>query len=80
MTWGSLMFYYHCPKCGMKFEYAMELMPEFGEKFGFCPECDVPGVYEKEGARQFGVIASLPHIVLFFGVDLAFHSVGLSFA
>ena len=41
-----------CPKCGMKFEYAMELMPEFGEKFGFCPECDVPGVYEKEGARQ----------------------------
>ena len=52
MTWGSLMFYYHCPKCGMKFEYAMELMPEFVEKFGFCPECDVPGVYEKEGARQ----------------------------
>ena len=43
MTWGSLMFYYHCPKCGMKFEYAMELMPEFGEKFGFCPRVRCSG-------------------------------------
>ncbi|MCR4673061.1 MAG: excinuclease ATPase subunit [Lachnospiraceae bacterium] len=52
MTWGPLMMYYHCPKCGMKFEYALDVMVEFGDKFGHCPKCDVMGVYEKEGARQ----------------------------
>lgn len=44
--------YYHCPKCGLKFEYALDVMPEFGDQFGCCPECRVPGIYEKEGARQ----------------------------
>ena len=52
MTWGALYMYYHCPKCGMKFEYALDVMTEFGDEFGFCPECHVMGVYEKEGARQ----------------------------
>ncbi len=51
MSWGALYFYYHCPKCGMKFEYATDLMVEFGDEFGYCPKCKVPGVYEKEGAR-----------------------------
>ena len=25
MTWGPLMMYYHCPKCGFKYEYAKKL-------------------------------------------------------
>ena len=45
MTWGALYMYYHCPKCGMKFEYALDVMTEFGDEFGFCPECHVMGVY-----------------------------------
>lgn len=52
MTWGPMFMYYHCPKCGLKFEYAVDLILEFGEKFGHCPKCDVMGVYEKDGARQ----------------------------
>ena len=52
MTWGALYMYYHCPKCGMKFEYALDVMTEFGDEFGFCPECHVMGVYEKEGAKH----------------------------
>ena len=39
MTWGALYMYYHCPKCGMIFEYALDVMTEFGDEFGFCPEC-----------------------------------------
>ena len=31
MTWGPQMMYYHCPKCGMKFEYALDMMVEFGD-------------------------------------------------
>ena len=27
-------------------------MVEFGEKFGYCPKCNVMGSYEKEGPRQ----------------------------
>ena len=23
MTWGPMFMYYHCPKCGLKFEYAV---------------------------------------------------------
>ena len=52
MTWGALYMYYHCPECGFKFEYALDLMQEFVEEFGYCPKCKVMGVYEKEGARQ----------------------------
>ncbi|MBQ1423215.1 MAG: excinuclease ATPase subunit [Lachnospiraceae bacterium] len=51
MTWGPQMMYYHCPECGLKFEYATDLMTEFGAEFGFCPKCKVMGVYEKDGAR-----------------------------
>ena len=47
MTWGPMYMYYHCPKCGLKFEYAVDMIPDFGEKFGYCPKCDVMGVYEK---------------------------------
>lgn len=43
--------YYHCPKCGLKFKYALDLIPEFGEDFGKCPKCQVEGAYEKDGAR-----------------------------
>ena len=52
MTWGPMYMYYHCPKCGLKFEYAVDMIPDFGEKFGYRPKCDVMGVYEKDGARQ----------------------------
>ena len=31
MTWGPLMMYYHCPKCGFKYEYALDMMTEFGK-------------------------------------------------
>ena len=51
MTWGSGFMYYHCPKCGRKFKYAIDLIPEFGDDFGHCPVCDEPGIYEKDGAR-----------------------------
>ena len=51
MTWGVSFMYYHCPQCGMKFKYALDLIPQFGDDFGKCPECDVQGVYEKDGAR-----------------------------
>ena len=44
MTWGPMYMYYH--------EYAVDMIPDFGEKFGYCPKCDVMGVYEKDGARQ----------------------------
>ena len=51
MTWGALYLYYHCPKCAKKFKYALDVMVDFGDEFGFCPDCNVMGVYEKEGAR-----------------------------
>ncbi len=51
MTWGPGFMYYHCPKCGLKFKYALDLMVEFGDDFGKCPECGTEGVYEKDGAR-----------------------------
>ena len=43
--------YYHCPNCGLKFKYAIDLIPEFGDEFGHCPECGTMGTYEKDGAR-----------------------------
>ena len=49
MTWGPGFMYYHCPKCGRKFKYAIDLIPEFGDDFGHCPVCDEPGIYEKDG-------------------------------
>jgi len=51
MTWGALYMYYRCPKCGKKFKYALDVLPEFGDDFGHCPDCGTMGVYEKEGAR-----------------------------
>lgn len=43
--------YYHCPECGEKFKYAVELIPVFGDQFGLCPHCQTAGIYEKDGAR-----------------------------
>ena len=51
MTWGPSCMYYHCPECGLKFKYALDLMVEFGDEFGNCPDCGAPGVSEKDGAR-----------------------------
>ena len=51
MTWGISFMYYHCPVCGMKFKYGLDLISEFGEEVGKCPKCHVDGVYEKDGAR-----------------------------
>lgn len=43
--------YYHCPACGMKFKYAVDLIPIFMERFGLCPVCGTSGAFEKDGAR-----------------------------
>ena len=51
MTWGSCYMYYHCPQCGQKFKYAVDMISAFGESFGWCPWCEVKGVLEQEGAR-----------------------------
>lgn len=51
MTWGPAFMYYRCPQCGKKFKYAIDLIPEFGDAFGLCPECETPGEYVKDGAR-----------------------------
>lgn len=50
MTWGALYMYYKCPDCGKKFKYAIDLIPEFGDEFGCCPDCGTMGTYIKEGA------------------------------
>lgn len=52
MSWGSCFFYYHCPACGVRFKYAAEDIPAFGENFGRCPHCGTEGVYECDGARR----------------------------
>ena len=52
MSWGALYFYYKCPKCEKLFKYATDLFTDFGDAFGNCPDCDTPGTYLKEGARQ----------------------------
>ena len=51
MTWGPMFMYYHCPECGKKFKYELDLMTELGEAFGTCPYCGAPGVFEKDGPR-----------------------------
>ena len=51
MTWGPAFMYYHCGSCGKKFKYELSLIPVMGEKFGLCPACGAPGVYERDGAR-----------------------------
>lgn len=43
--------YYHCPDCGRRFKYAVDLIPEMGGRFGCCPVCGSAGVFEKDGAR-----------------------------
>ena len=51
MSWGPCFMYYHCPDCGKKFKYAVDLIPVMGNEFGCCPACGTPGVFEKDGAR-----------------------------
>ncbi len=51
MSWGPSFFYYRCPVCGTKFKYAVDLIPEFGPRFGLCPNCGAPGDYLFDGAR-----------------------------
>ena len=50
MSWGVGYMYYHCPRCGKKFKYALDLIAEFGDSYGQCPDCKVMGVYERDGA------------------------------
>ena len=49
MTWGALFMYYECPVCGHKFKYDISLIATFGEEFGNCPSCKVPGTLVGEG-------------------------------
>ena len=51
MSWGPCFMYYHCPQCGRRFKYAVDLIPVFGDGFGRCPHCKAEGVFEKDGAR-----------------------------
>lgn len=51
MSWGPCFMYYHCGDCGKKFKYAVDMIPVFGEQFGFCPDCNKEGVFEQDGAR-----------------------------
>lgn len=51
MTWGPCFMYYHCPTCGMRFKYSIDLIPVFGDRFGSCPSCGEPGIFERDGAR-----------------------------
>lgn len=51
MSWGPGFFYYSCPACGKKFKYAQDMIPEFGDKFGECPDCGTMGTYVKDGPR-----------------------------
>lgn len=51
MTWGALYMYYKCPKCNKQFKYAIDLIGEFGDEFGCCPQCGQMGTYVKEGPR-----------------------------
>ncbi len=43
--------YYHCPDCGKKFKYELGLLAELGERFGYCPDCNVMGEFETQSAR-----------------------------
>ena len=51
MSWGALYMYYKCPKCGLKFKYATDLIPQFGDDFGHCPDCGEMGTFVRDGAR-----------------------------
>lgn len=51
MSWGPCFMYYHCAGCGKKFKYAVDMIPVFGDRFGFCPDCSQEGVFEQDGAR-----------------------------
>lgn len=52
MTWGVSLMYYHCPRCGKKFKYPLDLLSYFGDSFGLCPDCQIMGVYEYDGPRR----------------------------
>ena len=43
MTWGISLMYYHCPQCGLKFKYPLDLISSFGDDFGLCPRIDGRG-------------------------------------
>ena len=51
MSWVPCFMYYHCPDCGRRFKYAVDLIPEVGDRFGCCPVCGSAGIFEKDGAR-----------------------------
>ena len=44
--------YYHCPQCGLKFKYPLDLISSFGDDFGLCPRCRIQGIYEYDGPRR----------------------------
>jgi len=50
MSWGPCYLYYHCPDCGTRFKYDIDMIPVFGDRFGCCPGCGRPCASEKEGA------------------------------
>jgi diphthamide biosynthesis protein 3 len=51
MTWGTCFMYYHCPQCGKRYKFGIDMIPVFGQDFGRCPVCGEEGTFEKDGAR-----------------------------
>lgn len=41
MTWGSYWMFFNCPKCGKKYRWALEELPD--PLFGKCPDCRIDG-------------------------------------
>lgn len=54
MTWGPLFMYYHCPDCGKKFKYELDMIGRLADRFGRCPECGAEGIFVKESPRRAG--------------------------
>ena len=49
MTWGAQYMCYICNNCGKKYRYAIDLIGEYGEDFGKCPDCGSDGKLAWEG-------------------------------
>lgn len=49
MTWGAQYMCYTCNNCSKKYKYAVDLIGDFGDDFGKCPDCGSDGKLTFEG-------------------------------